>query len=109
MERSSAPFFSSTRLNCRASSASSLAAWVTGTRSSMLPVLMMARAVRSISRTGLVARWAKTAPPTRPSSSVGPRAVMNAVRNGRQSVAPRSVLRPTWSTLPSLSSAEATT
>ncbi len=84
MARSSAPFFSSTRLNCRASSASSLAACVSGTRSARLPVLMMARAVRSIPRTGLVERCANTAPTPRPSSSVGPMAADERDHEGPQ-------------------------
>ena len=95
MARRSALFFSSTRLNCRASSPSSLAACVSGTRSARLPVVMMARAVRNIPRTGFIDRCANTAPTPRPSSSVGTMATANAIAKGRSSAAPRLVMRPT--------------
>ena len=76
---------SRTRLNCRASSASSPdAARVSGTRSARLPVLRMRRAVRRVSRAGAVARWARVAPPASPRASVGTITRRKAVTKGPQ-------------------------
>ena len=69
-----------------------------GTRADRLPVSMMARAVATTSRTGLVARWAKRAPPSTPSNNVGVITIRKSRRNGRRSISRLLVPRPTWRT-----------
>ena len=68
----------------------------------------MARAVATTSRTGLVARWAKNAPPSKPSRSVGVMTIRKSRRNGWSRVARLFVLRPTCRTDPSANRIAAT-
>ena len=97
----SAWFLSSTRLNWRARSSSSVRRALAGTRADRLPVSMMARVVATTSRTGLVARWAKNAPPSTPSISVGVITIRKSRRNGWRRISRLLVLRPTCKADPS--------